>query len=85
MAWRLPIVASDWRGNRDVLTPHAGAICFPISGSFVENLIAALKQAIQERADWKEWGKVNRCIFEQAYCDSDCEKWLAEPLLAFVN
>ena len=31
MAWRLPIVASRWRGNFDVLTPQAGAVGFTVS------------------------------------------------------
>ena len=49
MAWRLPIVASRWRGNCDVLTDRAGGILFPVSSPLAKAIKAALEEALQQR------------------------------------
>lgn len=85
MAWRLPIVATKWRGNYDVLTPRAGAICFPVSSTLAEDIATALEQAIQQRDKWIEWGRINRSIFEQRYSEDGARNWLAEPILSLLN
>jgi glycosyltransferase involved in cell wall biosynthesis len=84
MAWKLPIVASKWRGNSDVLTPRAGAVCFPVSSSLTDDIANALEQALQQRSQWEEWGRTNRSIFEQRYRENEAEEWLVEPLLSLV-
>jgi glycosyltransferase involved in cell wall biosynthesis len=84
MSWALPIVASKWRGNSDVLTSQAGAICFPVSSSFAEDIAAALEQALGHSDEWPEWGKANRSVFRQRYCEDDCEQWLVESLLPLI-
>jgi glycosyltransferase involved in cell wall biosynthesis len=85
MAWKLPIVASRWRGNFDVLTSRAGAICFPVSTSLMQDIATALEQAIQQQNKWEQWGQINRSIFEQRYRENQGEEWLAEPLLSLVT
>jgi glycosyltransferase involved in cell wall biosynthesis len=85
MSWRLPIVASDWRGNRDVLTADAGAICFPVSSSLADDIVAALAQALEQRDQWTEWGQRNRTIFEQRYDENRARDWLVEPLLSLIG
>ncbi len=84
MEWGLPIVASNWRGNSDVLTPQAGAICFPVSANLASDIATALEQAIARRAEWPDWGKANRHIFEQRYRE-DGTPWLVEPVLSMVR
>jgi len=84
MAWRLPIVATRWRGNFDVLTPRAGAICFPVSSSLTQDIANALEQAIQQRSKWVEWGGINRSIFEQLYRENETKEWLVEPILSLI-
>lgn len=81
MAWKLPIVASDWRGNRDVLTAHAGAIHFSTE-SLVTNLAKALEEALRHQHEWKAWGESNRCIFQERYCEQTDPMWLAVPVLS---
>ena len=85
MAWKLPILATRWRGNLDVLTPRAGAVCFTISPSLAENMRVALEQAIRQRSDWAEWGRTNRLIFEQRYRENETREWLAESVLSLVT
>jgi glycosyltransferase involved in cell wall biosynthesis len=85
MAWKLPIVASKWRGNSDVLTPGAGAISFSVSSSLEQDIETALEQALQKRAKWEEWGEINRSIFQERYRENEAEEWLVAPLLSLLK
>jgi glycosyltransferase involved in cell wall biosynthesis len=85
MAWGLPIVASDWRGNREVLTPEAGAIFFPVSPSPAGALEAAFEEALSRRDEWAQWGEANRRIFAQRYCESGDAHWLTAPILSLLR
>ncbi len=80
--WELPIVASDWRGNRDVLTSEAGAIVFPVSAPFVGALANALQDALDQGNCWTAWGEQNRALFERKYKEKAKELWLARAVLA---
>ena len=84
MSWGLPIVASNWRGNADVLTPRAGAIRFPTSPSLAENLTSALASALEQRGSWPQWGEINRQIFEERYRENSDDRWLANAVLQFL-
>ena len=85
MAWKLPIVASEWRGNFDVLTPRAGAVSFPVSDSLPRDIATAMEHALQERAKWHEWGEINRSIFEERYREDENEERLLGPLLSLIE
>lgn len=85
MAWKLPIVASKWRGNSDVLTSRAGAVPIPVSSPFSRNIVAALEEAMAKRAEWQHWGEINRSIFEKRYRDNEAEQWLLVPLLSLIE
>jgi glycosyltransferase involved in cell wall biosynthesis len=84
MAWGLPIVATRWRGNSDVLTPDAGAICYAISSSLANDTANALQQAVNQRKEWMKWGRTNRLIFEQRYSEKTAQNWLVEPILSLL-
>lgn len=81
MSWQLPIVASRWRGNFDVLTSTAGAVGFDTSPSFVPDLVKALENALRQRGNWEKWGQTNRSVFEERYRDNQNQNWLTEPIL----
>lgn len=85
MSWGLPIVATDWRGNSDVLTSEAGAICFKVSSSLAHDLEGALEQALSRRPEWAAWGSRNRQIFEDRYREAADSEWLAQPILALLR
>jgi glycosyltransferase involved in cell wall biosynthesis len=85
MAWKLPIVASQWRGNVDVLTEEAGAICFEVTSSLVDDIGKGLEQAFANRPHWLEWGNKNRAVFESRYRDSTTENWLVDPILDLLQ
>lgn len=85
MSWELPIVASKWRGNAEVLTTQAGAICFPVTSHLVGDIRTALEAAIQQRNQWKEWGTKNRSIFEDRYKETIGTEWLVKPLLDLMG
>ena len=84
MAWKLPIVASQWRGNPDVLA-GAGAVCFPVLPSLTEGISNGLKEAIRQRSHWQEWGRINRVIFEQNYSENGAQNWLVEPIMSLFD
>lgn len=81
MAWRLPIVASDWRGNCDVLTADAGAVRFSTE-SLSANLAEALEEALRQEHEWTAWGETNRRIFRDRYREETDPMWLAVPVLS---
>jgi glycosyltransferase involved in cell wall biosynthesis len=67
MMWALPVVACDWRGNREILGESFGGICFPPGDNLAASLASALREAFARREDWMEWGKRNRQTFENKY------------------
>ncbi len=85
MSWQLPIIASDWRGNAEVLTTQAGAVCFPVTSVLSEDIGKALEDAMQQRHQWKEWGMKNRSIFEDRYKEVPGAEWLVKPLLNLMG
>ncbi len=84
MSWKLPIVATKWRGNAEVLTDHCGGIVFPVD-DLSANIRLALDQALQRRVKWKEWGEANRAIFEQRYAERADDNWLVQALLPLAT
>jgi glycosyltransferase involved in cell wall biosynthesis len=85
MSWELPIVATDWRGNADVLTTNAGAICFPVSAELAADIAAALTRAFEQHDRWRQWGRINRAIFEEHYRDTATSEWLVGPILSLLE
>ncbi|MEP7016373.1 MAG: glycosyltransferase, partial [Verrucomicrobiota bacterium] len=85
MAWKLPIVASDWRGNADVLTSRAGAVRFPVSSSLSNDIGSALRKALTQHERWQEWGETNRSIFEESYRETGTSQSLLDALLSLVE
>ncbi len=67
MMWGLPVLASDWRGNRDVLEGSAGGLLFHPAHSF-EALGEALLTFAGSRDQWAEMGRANRELFLSKYC-----------------
>jgi glycosyltransferase involved in cell wall biosynthesis len=67
MMWALPVVACDWRGNREILGESFGGVCFPPGADLAASLANALREAFAQRENWAEWGKKNRQTFENKY------------------
>jgi glycosyltransferase involved in cell wall biosynthesis len=85
MSWSLPIVATRWRGNFDVLTPDAGAVGFTVTSALTDDIGKALEEALRQRANWEQLGKTNRSIFEARYRDNQTDQWLVGPILSLVR
>jgi glycosyltransferase involved in cell wall biosynthesis len=64
MMWGLPIVASDWKANREVVGPGENFI-FPPGRT--ENLSKAIVTAAKERARWPIIGFQNRQRYVSQY------------------
>jgi glycosyltransferase involved in cell wall biosynthesis len=84
MMWALPVVACDWRGNREVLGEGFGGICFDPGTDLGNSLTLALREAIVQRDHWKEWGERNRRNFENRYKADRFPARLAEALRTLV-
>lgn len=63
MMWDLPIVATDWRGNRDVLGSEFDGDCFTIAPELSASLAAALRRQLAKPAKTKG----NRDLFLARY------------------
>ena len=69
MMWGLPIVASDWRANREVLgfDRQSNVIYDVPAGPRSENLEKALEEAVLNENHWNEWGRRNRLRFQENF------------------
>ena len=64
MMWGLPIVATDWKANREVVGPGENFIFSP---GRTENLSKAIVNAASERKRWPIIGLQNRQHYETKY------------------
>lgn len=67
MMWGLPIVATDWRGNRDVLGHDFEGICHAAGCDLAVSIAAALSDAIQTLRGRTRWTGRNRQLFLDRY------------------
>ena len=84
LMWGLPIVASQWRGNEDVIGSSDGCILFSPASSAVA-LADGLRKMIQRREKWPELGRQNRELFLTRYHPNGRRDSLSELLVAIVN
>jgi glycosyltransferase involved in cell wall biosynthesis len=85
MMWALPIVACDWRGNREVLGASPGGILFQPNPNLASALAKALQEAFAWRQKWNEWGLVNRETFENKHKAGRSPTRLIEVLQSIVG
>jgi glycosyltransferase involved in cell wall biosynthesis len=78
MMFGLPILATDWRGNRDVLGDSPGGIVFPADAPLATRVEQAIREAVARRSEWPLWGVKNRQRFE-------CYFQLSNARLDYVN
>jgi glycosyltransferase involved in cell wall biosynthesis len=64
MMWGLPIVASDWKANREVVGPGENFIFHP---GRTENLSQAIVTAAKGRKHWPAIGSQNRQRYVSQY------------------
>jgi glycosyltransferase involved in cell wall biosynthesis len=84
MMWALPVVACDWRGNREVVGDPFGGILFQPHPDLATALTSALQEAFALRQKWNEWGRVNRKAFESNYKAGSLPSRLMEVLERLV-
>lgn len=81
MMWSLPVVISDWRGNREVLgEPPGGIVYQPPSG-----LADALADACARRDEWPKWGQMNRAVYEARFKAETHPDRLPRAVEAFLD
>ena len=69
MMWAMPVVATDWRGNREVLGHPVGGRCYVPGDDHPAALTDALRAALDARDCWPAWGEANRRRYETRYRD----------------
>ena len=67
MMFGMPILATDWRGNRDVLGSTPGGIVFSPQKPLAAQIEQALREALTRRSEWESWGRQNRERFESHF------------------
>jgi len=67
MMFSLPIVATDWRGNRNVLGDANGGIVFPADDPLAGRIDRAMRDALAHQSEWPAWGARNRQRFESHF------------------
>jgi glycosyltransferase involved in cell wall biosynthesis len=67
MMFGLPILATDWRGNGDVLGDPPGGIVFPSGPQLARQIEWAIREALTRRNEWESWGRRNRKRFESHF------------------
>ncbi len=67
MMWGLPIVATDWRGNRDVLGGDFEGICHPVGDDLAASIATALTAALEMIRSKTAWTGRNRQLFLERY------------------
>jgi glycosyltransferase involved in cell wall biosynthesis len=67
MMWSLPILATDWRGNRDVLGETFEGVCFEVGDDLAASLESALERSLTKAISEPSWGRKNREIYEARY------------------
>jgi glycosyltransferase involved in cell wall biosynthesis len=69
MMWSLPVVVTDFRGNKEVLggADSPGGICFDPGPNLAATLFIALQDAFGKRDSWSRWGERNRVEFENRF------------------
>jgi glycosyltransferase involved in cell wall biosynthesis len=70
MMWGLPIVATDWRGNRDVLGREFEGLCHPTGPDLAAAIAVALTEALEKVRAGSAWIGRNRQIFLDRYCET---------------
>jgi glycosyltransferase involved in cell wall biosynthesis len=74
------IIASDWRGAREVLTPDFGGVCYGIGSNHVESLSKAIRDCLDKDACWPGLAANNRRIFLERYTIDVLRQNLASSL-----
>ena len=67
MMWSLPVLACEWRGNREVLGNPAAELLFSPTPNLADQLSDALERVFAHRPQWDEWGRRNRELFLKRY------------------
>lgn len=84
MMWGLPIVATDWRGNRDVAGPDA--LYATVDGLLPEHLADCLQEAITQPTRLAAMSAASRTRYETSFrlgaTECDYRRWAEEDLSA---
>ncbi len=84
MMWSLPIVAFDWRGNKEVTGSEPGGILM-LNKDRVKEIREALLFMIQNRQLWSIWGERNRKRFVENFRKSDTNPRIVDLLVKIAS
>lgn len=76
MMWGLPIVATDWRGNAEVMGPEPGGLLAAAEKDLAGSLEYQIGEALDRCGEWQKWGTGNRRRFLTEYQIESLEKRL---------
>jgi glycosyltransferase involved in cell wall biosynthesis len=83
MMWGIPIVASQWRGNSDILKNSEGSQTFE-PAKCAKALEECLRYMLLKKEQWPTMGQANRALFLEHYDQRSGKYNLANYLLELV-
>jgi len=84
MMWRLPVVASDWRGNSDVLGQSEGGFLYSPPQS-PQALADKIMELLDQRSRWSEFGEASRRKYQEHYQRQSGTDKLVEHLVELAK
>jgi len=80
MMWGLPLVVTDWRGNREVMGSPPGGVCLEVGDDLTKSLESALIEVLESQDQWPAWSQHNRQRFENEFTIAALEQNLVSLL-----
>lgn len=73
LMWGLPVIATDWRANREVLDGASDAVIHPYQPDLQDEIASALRAMVSglRRGEVPSFSSANRAVFERRYLAKD--------------
>jgi glycosyltransferase involved in cell wall biosynthesis len=86
LMWGLPVIATDWRANREVLSGAPDVVVHPYRPNLQEEIVLALRAMATavRRAEVPTFSAANRAAFERRYLEKQGPSALADAIVALT-
>jgi glycosyltransferase involved in cell wall biosynthesis len=87
LMWGLPVIATDWRANREVLAGASDAVVHPYRPRLQDEITRALRTMATavRRSEVPHFSSSNRAVFERRYLANDARSALADAVVELAR